>query len=288
MAEVISGMAGALQGTLGGIVNQGQNFLDRIFPPEKRNELWAKLSRFATEKPMLASFIFSQITLSGIPIGLFVIMTITVVIFSLLGALLVGLLGALIFIVVALGFALIILLPTLFITTFAAAFIWLWGVGGYYILKWFNEKEVPGIHTPFKDGMGLDAITGDGGPEGEEKVANGGPKEDQVETSSSNGIPKKGGRGKKESTEKKGPVDGVSDKVDGVTDKVDGVTGKIPGGGKVDGVTSKVPGGNKVGDAGKAAGVDLSDPKKAADVGKVAGKTGDLKKALDTGGGGLL
>lgn len=54
MAEVISGMTGALQGTLSGVLNNGQNFLDRIFPPEKRNELWAKLSKFATEKPMLA------------------------------------------------------------------------------------------------------------------------------------------------------------------------------------------------------------------------------------------
>lgn len=54
MAEVIGGMTGALQGTLSGVINQGQTFLDRIFPPEKRNELWAKLSKFATEKPMLA------------------------------------------------------------------------------------------------------------------------------------------------------------------------------------------------------------------------------------------
>ena len=54
MAEVISGMTGALQGTIGGVINKGQNFLDRFFPPEKRNELWAKLSKFATEKPMMA------------------------------------------------------------------------------------------------------------------------------------------------------------------------------------------------------------------------------------------
>ncbi|MCJ1423760.1 hypothetical protein MMC29_001644 [Sticta canariensis] len=275
MAEVISGMTGALQGTLGGIINQGQSFLDRVFPPEKRNELSAKLSKFATEKPMLASFIFSQIALSGIPLGLFVVMTITVIIFSLLGALLVGLLGALVFIVVAIGFALIILLPTLFVTTFAAAFIWLWGVGGYYLLKWFSGKEIPGIHTPFKDGSGLEAITGNGGPEGEEKAANGGPKEDRVETSSPNGTPKQSEGGKKKPTEKNGPVDEVTGKIDGVTEKVDGVTDKVPGGGKV-------------GDAGKAAGVDVSDPKKAADVGKVAGKFGDLKKAVDTGGGGLL
>lgn len=274
MAEVIGGMTGALQGTLSGVVNQGQTFLDRIFPPEKRNELWAKLSKFATEKPMLASFIFSQVALSGVPLGLFAIMTITVIIFSLLGALLIGLLGALVFIVVAVGFALIILLPTLFVTTFAAAFIWLWGLGGYYILKWFNQKEIPGIHTPLKDGMSLDAITGEGGPVGEEKAANGGPKEEHGVESSANGTPKKGG-GKQESAEKKGPVDGVTGKVDGVTGKVDGVTGKVPGGGKA-------------GDVGKAAGVDVSNPKKAADVGKVAGKTGDLKKVVDSGGRGLL
>jgi hypothetical protein len=54
MAEVIGGMAGALQGTIGGMLNKSQSILDRFFPPEKRNELWAKLSKFATEKPMIA------------------------------------------------------------------------------------------------------------------------------------------------------------------------------------------------------------------------------------------
>lgn len=222
--------------------------------------------------------------LSGVPLGLFVIMTITVIIFSLLGALLVGLLGALVFIVVAVGFALIILLPTLFITTFAAAFIWLWGVGGYYILKWFNQKEIPGIHIPLKDGLGLEAKPEDA----EEKTANGGPKEDRGVERSSNGTPKQGG-GKQESVEEKAPLDEVTGKVDGVTDKLDGVTDKAGGvTGKVDGATDKVPEGGKVGDAGKAVGVDLKNPKKAADVGKVAGKTGDLKKVVGSGGRGIL
>ena len=68
MAEVIGGMAGALQGTIGGVLNKGQSLLDRFFPPEKRNELWAKLSRFATEKPMLAVWIIflSLISLSPV------------------------------------------------------------------------------------------------------------------------------------------------------------------------------------------------------------------------------
>lgn len=60
MAEVISGMTGALQGSVTGMISRGQNLLDRFFPPEKRNELWAKISKFATEKPMLAVSLFPK------------------------------------------------------------------------------------------------------------------------------------------------------------------------------------------------------------------------------------
>ncbi|KAL8954395.1 MAG: hypothetical protein Q9183_007145, partial [Haloplaca sp. 2 TL-2023] len=126
---MISGVAGGLQGSLTGLVNKGSEWLDSIFPPEKRNELSAKLSKFATEKPMMASFILSHFALSGLPLGLFILMTITVVIFSLLAALILALLAAVIFSVVCIGFALIILFPTLFFTTAGASFIWLFGVG---------------------------------------------------------------------------------------------------------------------------------------------------------------
>jgi len=88
-------------------------------------------------------------------------MTITLVIFALIAGLIIALVGALLFIVVCVGFALIILLPTLFLTTAAATFIWLWGVGGYYLLKWFNQKEIPGIHTEMGKGQ-WDAIMGKG------------------------------------------------------------------------------------------------------------------------------
>lgn len=117
-------------------------------------------------------------------------MTISVVIFALLAGLIIGLVGAVLFIVVCVGFALVILLPTLFLTTAAATFIWLWGVGGWYILKWFNKKEIPGIHTEMGQGQ-FDAIMGKGKVEAETdgdsqesnekhrppKLANGGPKE---------------------------------------------------------------------------------------------------------------
>lgn len=54
MAEMVSSVAGGLQGSLTGLVNKGTAWLDNIFPPERRNELSAKISKFASEKPMMA------------------------------------------------------------------------------------------------------------------------------------------------------------------------------------------------------------------------------------------
>ncbi|CAO1603779.1 hypothetical protein XANCAGTX0491_007357 [Xanthoria calcicola] len=257
MAEMISGVAGGLQGSLTGMLNKGTEWLDRIMPPERRNELMAKISKFATEKPMMASFILSHLALSGVPMGLFIIMTITVVVFSIIVALILAVLAAVLFSVACVGFALIILLPTLFITTAAASFIWLWGIGAYYLLKWFNKKEIPGIHKPMDEGigseLGLDALTGDKAPPPQTEKANG----------SANGHAKEG---KKDGTPN-GSANAKEGKKDGITGKVDGVTGKVPGG-------QKAP---KLDGVAKSTGVDINapDPKKGADVGKnLVGKTG--------------
>ena len=159
-------------------------------------------------------------------------MTISVAVFALIAALIIGLLGAVLFIVVAVGFALIILLPTLFVTTAAATFIWLWGLAGYYILKKFNQKEIPGIHTDMKEGS-LDAIMGK-------------PKPTSQEDGESDEKPKQANGGAKEG---KG-MNGVAD---------------------------------KVGNAGKSTGVDVGNPKEAADLGKHAGKA--TNAAQNTAGG---
>jgi len=54
MAELVGGMTGALQGTVTSVINKGQSWIDKFFPPERRNELWAMFVKFTTEKPMLA------------------------------------------------------------------------------------------------------------------------------------------------------------------------------------------------------------------------------------------
>ncbi|KAL8719481.1 MAG: hypothetical protein Q9181_008056 [Wetmoreana brouardii] len=44
--------------------------------------------------------------------------------------------------------------------------------------------------------------------------------------------------------------------------------------GKKDGATGKAPGGQKLDGVGKSTGIDVNNPKKAADVGRIAGKAG--------------
>ena len=158
----LGGLTGVLQGGLGNLLNAGQGYLDRWFPPQKREELKSKVAKFATEKPHLAAFLLSQLALSGGPLALFIVMSMTVLVFALLAGIIVGVVGALLFTVLCVGVALIVLLPTLFMTTFAACFIFLWGLGAYYLVKWFNKKEVPGIHTGTVDGAksqhGLDGV----------------------------------------------------------------------------------------------------------------------------------
>jgi len=70
---------------------------------------------------------------------MFIVFSITVFVFSLVTALLIAVLAALSFTVFCIGVALLIFLPTVFITTMGATFLFLWGLGGYYILKWFNS-----------------------------------------------------------------------------------------------------------------------------------------------------
>lgn len=149
----IGTITSTVQGGMNNLMDTGKSFLDRWFPPERRESLKNRLLKFATEKPQLASFLLANLALSGIPLGLFFVMTLGVGVFALVAGLLVGVLGAALFIAFAAGTALIILLPVLFFTTTAASFIWLWGVGTYYIVKWFNEEDVPGIHKPMAQGM---------------------------------------------------------------------------------------------------------------------------------------
>ena len=126
-------------------------------------------------------------------------------------------------------------------------------MGTYYILKRFNQKDIPGIHTGFKEGMSNELKGSLGSITGEEQS--------QGDTS---GDHKDEGHG-----EQKKPANGHAKE------------GKKGSGNKdSNGVA------DKVGSAGKATGVDIGNPKEAADVGKHAGKAQNAASgATNTVGG---
>lgn len=80
-----------------------------------------------------------NLALTGIPLFLFALFSLSVFLFALIVGLVLGLLAAIGFTLFMVGTALVIVLPTVFFTTASATFLFLWGLGGYYILKWANS-----------------------------------------------------------------------------------------------------------------------------------------------------
>ena len=91
----------------------------------------------------IQTFLGMNFAITGVPLFLFVLFSLTVFIFALVVGLLVGILGAVAFTLFAVGLALTVVLPTVFFTTMGATFLFLWGLGGYYALKWANGESEP-------------------------------------------------------------------------------------------------------------------------------------------------
>lgn len=104
----------------------------------------------------------TNIALTGGPLILFALFSLTVLVFAIIVALIIGLLVAIAFTVFAVGTALIVLFPTVFFTTLAATFLFLWGLGGYYILKKFNKPQGGGDNVVQTGAIGdkLNEFTG--------------------------------------------------------------------------------------------------------------------------------
>ncbi|KAF2841504.1 hypothetical protein M501DRAFT_990011 [Patellaria atrata CBS 101060] len=234
-----------VQGLASNVVGKGKNILDSIFPPEKRAEVLTKLQTFALNNPKLAAFLLTNIALTGFPIFLFLVFTITVFVFSLLTSLLVALLAALLFTAAMVLVALFVVLPTVFMTTMAATFVFLWGLGGYYLLKWLNKDELGGAPEGGAIGDKLNSLT-----RGRLDFLMGGLREQQ---SGKDG--EKAGAEKKTNGEKgeKGEKGGV--------EQVDGA---------VNGVKKNVPGGKNV-----------PDTKNATDQVEKTANTGDVQKKVE-------
>ena len=85
-----------------------------------------------------------NIALTGIPLGLFILFSLSVATFSFIVGILAGIGGAVLFTLTVVGVALWIVLPAIFFTTMVACFLFLWGLGGYYFLQWVNGSSEKG------------------------------------------------------------------------------------------------------------------------------------------------
>ncbi|KAF2128333.1 hypothetical protein P153DRAFT_318023 [Dothidotthia symphoricarpi CBS 119687] len=130
-------------GAVGKVGNQLQYTSNRILPPKQREETLEKIRAFVVANPKVAAFLVAQIALTGVPLVLFLAFATSVLLVSLTTALLTALTGAFLFTLFTVGFALLFVIPTLFVTSCTATFLFSWGLTGYYILQRFNEGETP-------------------------------------------------------------------------------------------------------------------------------------------------
>ncbi|KAF1837873.1 hypothetical protein BDW02DRAFT_565603 [Decorospora gaudefroyi] len=122
---------------------QLEDTTNRILPPSDRQQMVEKLRVYAHQNPKTTAFLATQAAVAGLPLILFLAFAATTLLVSLSTCLLLGLLAALAFSFLVLGFALLFVVPTVFVASCSATFIFIWGFVGYVILRRLNEGEAP-------------------------------------------------------------------------------------------------------------------------------------------------
>jgi len=118
----------AIQQRASGIFARVQSLVDRVVSPESRGKFYSNVNTFAHEQPFLFTFLALQLLLSFTPLALFLSFTIGVLALSLITAALFSLFW--------IGVALLILVPTLFITVSLGILIWIWAVSSFLVARW--------------------------------------------------------------------------------------------------------------------------------------------------------
>lgn len=101
-----------------------QRQVDRVVSPETREQAYERTQTFAKERPLLFTFLVAQALASVIPLGLFAAFTSSVMVLS-LGA-------AVMFSLFWLGMAMLVLVPTLFVTVTIGSIMFFWLIAGKF------------------------------------------------------------------------------------------------------------------------------------------------------------
>ncbi|CRK42590.1 hypothetical protein BN1723_016037 [Verticillium longisporum] len=110
-----------------GVYAFSQRQLDRAVSPSTRQQAYTSAADFAHERPLLFAFLVAQLIFSFLPLVIFATFALSTVGFA-LGA-------ALIFALFWIGVALLVLVPTLFLTSAVGLLVWIWAAGSFVVAR---------------------------------------------------------------------------------------------------------------------------------------------------------
>ncbi|KAH7198527.1 uncharacterized protein B0J16DRAFT_40153 [Fusarium flagelliforme] len=122
-----------------GFINYARNSVDRVVPPSSRQRAYDNTMSFASSRPILFSFIVSQLLLSFLPLLIFVIFSLSTILFA-LGS-------AIIFALFWIGVALLVLVPALLVTSSIAVLVWGWAIGSFVVARWLYNLSSVGVQN---------------------------------------------------------------------------------------------------------------------------------------------
>jgi len=96
--------------------------------PSARQQYYSNAVTFAREQPLLLTFLLPPLLLSLTPLTLFLTFSISTLLFSLL--------TAAAFILFWVGLAVLVLIPTLFVTLGLGVIVGIWGVCSWLVARW--------------------------------------------------------------------------------------------------------------------------------------------------------
>ncbi|KAL9947661.1 hypothetical protein D7B24_003950 [Verticillium nonalfalfae] len=110
-----------------GVYAFSQRQLDRAVSPSTRQQAYTSAADFAHERPLLFAFLAAQLIFSFLPLVIFATFALSTVGFA-LGA-------ALLFALFWIGVALLVLVPTLFLTSAVGLLVWIWAAGSFVVAR---------------------------------------------------------------------------------------------------------------------------------------------------------
>ncbi|KAG6037079.1 hypothetical protein E4U19_001265 [Claviceps sp. Clav32 group G5] len=139
------GVTDVVQDKASGAVSYAQGFVDWLMPPTTRRKAYNNISGFASRRPLLFSFLLTQVLWSFFPVFLFFAFS--------LGCIAVALGSAIVFSLFWMGVGLLVLTPTLFVTSSIAVMVWAWAVGTFVVARWLYLRTPISVNA----GMQVDA-----------------------------------------------------------------------------------------------------------------------------------